>query len=615
MDEALLNKIKIIIQNHLDDENFGVTELASELGLNNSQLLRKVKSLTSKPANNLIRKIRLNEALRLIKEGGYTAGEIAYKVGFSSPSYFCKCFHDHFGYTPGECKIKNDSSFVENETDLKSVKLLRTKIQRNLFLSVLILAIVAISYLLFDKFNTKKEMNRDPSIAVLPFKNISSKKENQYLADGVLGSVHYNLNNIKGLKVISETTMKKYGESMKTAPEIAKELNVSYLLEASVQQYEDKVRIIVKLIDGKNDEQIWSDVYDRNLTSIFDIQTEISKKVASELKASLSDLEIKRIEYKPTENLEAYKFYLLGRFLWNKRTFKDYEKSIFYYEKAVQEDPEYGLAYAGLADTYNLMALQGPYEGRKNWRDKAVEFALIALEFDKNLAVAHNVLASIYTYYDWSWEEAEKEYLIALKIDSNDPTVHQYYSEYLSLVGRHQEAREHINKALELDPLSFVINFRSTRTYLFQGSFDEALKGFRITQELNKDHYWMIEINFFTNYWLGDERGTLIATKKIGEVTGKFESADADSVYQISGLNGLIRLRIENINGKGISKNYLKAEYYSLLGENEKAIDLLEQLFETKSLSPEFTYNINFKNLHSNDRFMKLYKKTGLPPS
>ena len=620
MDQVFIKKVADIIEINLGNEQFSVRELARELGISRSNLHRKLQMIKGKSASRFIREYRLEKAMDMLKKDVATASEIGFSVGFGSPSYFNKCFHKYYGYPPGEAKFRGIKPSHQEENSIPIIK--TDKSQKNfqflriaLVVIVAIISVLAVSYVIYSNSNNliskkTKFIIRDKSIAVLPCINLSGEKENQYFADGQMEAVLNHLTRISELRVISRTTMLSYRETTKSIPEIAKELDVKYVLELSVQKSEKKIRINAQLIDADSDQHIWSSNYDKNLIDIFSIQTDIAKQIALELRVRITSSELEHLEKKPTENLEAYKFFLLGRHFWNNRTIVDYNKSIEYYEKAIDIDPEYGLAYAGLADTYNLLALQGPYEERKNNRDKAVELAFRALELNEHLAVAHNVLGSIYTYVDWNWEAAEREYLIAIKINPNYPTVHHYYSEHLSITGRHKKAREHIDKALNLDPLSFVINHVSTKLYLHQGSFKKALISNQRCSELNKDHQWTLGFDFFINYWLGNDKAVIEATIKIGQENGNFESDEVNKAYQELGLNGLCKLIIDR------SKNtHTKAQLYCLIEEDEKAISVLELLYANKALGPELAFDIHFKHLYSNNRFIELLKKMNLSPS
>ena len=358
---------------------------------------------------------------------------------------------------------------------------------------------------------------------------------------------------------------------------------------------------------------MWQDTYLRDIKDIkeiFKLQSEIAQVISAQLNAVITPSEKEQIDAIPTDNVEAYNSYLLGRFHWNKRTPEGYETSINYFEKAINNDPEFGLAYAGLADTYNLMSIQGSIDEEKNNRDKAVEMAFRALELNKHLAEAHTVLGSIYTFADFNWEAAEREYLIAINLNPNYATVHHYYSEHLSITGRHQEARIHINRALKIDPLSFIIHMVSASLYFNQGLLDEALAEILRCHELINEHPWLASWDFIINFRLGDNLKALEGFKKLARQESLFIPHELDSIYQASVFDGFFKMAVDRTNNAN-----LKILFYSQLGKNDEILDLIEELYDRSELRPGILYMIILKNLHSHPRFIAIQKKMDLHPS
>jgi len=454
----------------------------------------------------------------------------------------------------------------------------------------------------------------EKSIAVLPFNNLSEEKGNEHFVDGLVEDLLNRISVIEELKVISRTSSEMYRErGVKSVPEIADELGVSYIVEGSVQRYGDKARITVQLIDATNDDHIWAENYDRDIVDIFKTQSEIAIQITTELRTILTPKQKTQIQENRTKNVKAFELYQMGRFYWNKRTGDGYNTSIEYFKKAIDEDPGYGLAYAGLADTYNLMALQG-WIDRQEGRDKAEELALKALELDENLAEAYTVLGSIYDYVDWDWENAESAFKRALELNPNYSTAHQYYSEHLSITGRHEEARKHIDKALELNPLSFVIRFVSAKLYYPRNRFKEALAEIQKCHELHESHPWLPKREFYIFWQLGEEEKAYEALRKIFEGDSIYNLETSEKIYKESGLKAVINWKI-TIDVKyaetGRQAFYI-ADTYGLIGEDEKAMEWLEKANNLYKISPEVTYSIHFKNLHDNPKYIAILKKMGL---
>lgn len=502
-------------------------------------------------------------------------------------------------------KLKsNDKMIVSNSWKIAS------------YLSFVVI-IALVLFHIFSSDNASKEIAYlEKSIAVLPFSNLSEEEGNEYFIDGLVDDLLNRISVIDQLKVISHTSSDMYRErGVKSIPQIAEELGVSFILEGSVQRYGNKARITVQLIDAKNDDHIWADKYDRDLVDVFQIQSEIAMQVASELSTILTSNEMTQIQESKTENVKAFELYQMGRFYWNKRTGDGYARSIEYFEQAIDEDPGYGLAYAGLADTYNLMALQGWIE-RQEGRDKAVELALKALELDGNLAEAYTVLGSIYDYVDWDWDNAECAFKRAFEINPNYATAHHYYSQHCHITGRNEEAWIHINKALELNPLSFVIRYVSgAEMYYNDGRFAEALQEIQKCNELHSNHPWIPRIEFAIYWQLGQEEKAYEALGKVLKQNPVYNLQEVEEIYNKSGLRAVIDLKLEvdsMHHAKGSFRAYHVADTYGMMGEDEKAMDWLEKAYNINKFSPHVSFNIHFKNVHNSPAYMAILEKMGL---
>jgi TolB-like protein len=460
--------------------------------------------------------------------------------------------------------------------------------------------------------NGKKEI-LDKSIAVLPFENMSEEEGNEHFVDGLVEDLLNRISVIEELKVISRTSSDMYRErGVKSIPQIAEELKVAYILEGSVQRYGEKARITVQLIDAKNDNHIWVDSYDRDIRNVFQTQSEIAIQVASELDAILTSDQESQIQEEKTRNIEAFELYQMGRFYWNKRTEDAYAESIKYYEQAIEADPGYGLAYAGLADTYFLMTIQDHIE-RQEGRDKAVELAYKALELDGNLSEAYTVLGSLYDYVDWDWEKAEDAFQRALKLNPNYSTAHQYYAEHLSIIGRHEEARIQISRAVELNPLSFVIRHLNARIYYHRGYFEEALRELNISDEIQKGHRWTCRYKFFAYYQMGQEDEAFKALLETLSYYPRYDLEAAEQIFQESGLNAVLKWKVENdIDTAQDGLYYGIANVLAMLGKIEEALTWLEKAHQLDKISVGISYNIHFRSLHDHPRYQAILKEMGL---
>ncbi|WP_372948869.1 helix-turn-helix domain-containing protein [Mariniphaga sp.] len=602
--------------------------MAKAAGMNYFQLNRKLHSNLNKNTSQYIREIRLERAKEILEKEEITAAEVAYKTGFGSPAYFSRCFHEYFGYPPGETKSrKNIDSELKNEFNKHSVEA-ENPVQKKparkivvyaaggiLFLLMVYLLFNNLSFQNFSLLPAKQLTSEEKSIAVLPFKNLSNDPNNQYFADGVMEDIMNHLYQIGEIRLISRTSVEQFRRNTNSTPEIAKKLGVNFILEGSVLQYEGKVRVMVKLIDARLDKYILTEQYDRDFEDIFNIQSDIAKLVASQLQTVLSNKEIERIEKIPTRNMEAYSNYSKGRYLLNLRREGDIKIIVDCFEKAIAADPHFAEAYANLAETYWLYT---------NWRFyprpegfiKAEEFALKALQLDSNLAETHTIMGCLLCT-DYKWEEARKEFEHAIRLNPNSATARQYYSDFLEIINQRQEARAQIEIAKNLNPVSPMAYYRSANLYLHEEKYKDALDECDKVVELdprNTSIYW----RYFNIYLqMGDEPKAVEALQKAHSLYPEDESYVPliKEVYNKDGMKGVLQFEIElnlkdpvNVS-QGIAINYMR------LGEKEKALDYLEMTYKLRYLHlPSNMYSPVFKNLINEPRFQALLDSMNLIP-
>ena len=433
---------------------------------------------------------------------------------------------------------------------------------------------------------TTVEAKINKSIAVLPFVNMSNDPEQQYFSDGIMEAILNNLSKIRELKVISRTSVMQYRNTIKTIPQIAEELGVAYLLEGGVQSFDGKVRINAQLINAKQDVNVWSDNYDRELVDIFEVQSDIAQKIASELNTVLSPSEINEIQVRSTSNPEAYNLYMMGRYFWYQRTGDALRKSIDYFEQSLAIDPEYALAYSGLADGY-LMRV--PYDNlpMDTGFSKAKEYALKALEINPNLAQAYATLGTI-ANREWQWNEAEAKLKRSIELDPNYIMARHWYAEYLSIFGPSDKLLEQISIGLRLDPFSFLMQSQLGWYYYDEGELDMALEEFKTLLELDPFDIRESHLSMFRIYLKqGKEEEAFNSLKKHWAAHNYMEGRVhlAEDIYKRQGMKGLISWMVEfyakipNIWPPWV------AELYTLLGEKQLALDWLEKSYESRALN------------------------------
>jgi TolB-like protein/Flp pilus assembly protein TadD len=330
----------------------------------------------------------------------------------------------------------------------------------------------------------------EKSIAVLPFDNLSEEKGNAYFAEGIQDEILTRLAKVADLKVISRTSTQRFKSAPSDLREIAKRLGVMNILEGSVQKSNDQVRVNVQLINALTDAHLWADTYDRKLIDIFAVESEIAKTIAETLQAKLTGSEKRLIAKTPTANPEAYELYLKGRFFWNKRTAADLRRSIDYFNQAIAKDPDYALAYAGLAQAWKLLpAFNGG--APQDCFPQAESAAKKALALDDTLSDAHAALASLKGVNGFDYAGAISEYERAIQLNPNDATAHQWFAnDTLANIGQTDREVAVMKRAVELDPLSLIINSNLGWAYIHAGRLDKAVAQLRKTVEMDGSFYY-----------------------------------------------------------------------------------------------------------------------------
>jgi len=453
------------------------------------------------------------------------------------------------------------------------------------------------------------------SIAVLPFDNLSRDPDNAYFAEGVQDEILTRLAKVADLKVISRTSTQKYKSAPDNLRDIAKELGVSNILEGSVQKAADQVRVTVQLINATNDAHLWAETYDRKLTDIFTVESEIAKTIADTLRAKLTGSEERMMSKKPTANPEAYEFYLKGRFFWNKRTGVDLRKAIDYFNQAVAKDPSYALAYAGLADAYVLLSGFGA-ASPKDSLPQAKAAAEKALELDSTLGEAHASLAQALLAYDFDFAGANREFQHAIELNPNYATAHHWYGEsVLAPLSQFEDAIAQLKRALQLDPLSMIINADVGTVLTNARRYDEAIEQLRKTLEMDPSFY-------YAHYNLGEalemkgltENAIAEYQRAIALNDDPVPQALLGHLYAKIGKKNEARQILQQLH-ESSKQHYVSPYLFAMihigLGEKDRAIDFLEKTYEDRD-----GYSIAFIKvdpfldpLHGDPRFEALVQK------
>jgi eukaryotic-like serine/threonine-protein kinase len=456
------------------------------------------------------------------------------------------------------------------------------------------------------------------SLAVLPFENASGDPEHEYLSDGITGSLINILATLPKLRVMAQSTVSRFKARQIDPQAVGRGLSVRAVLTGRIMQSGGSLRIGTELVDVATGSQLWGAQYDRKPGDIFVVQDEISSEISEKLRLQLTRAEKKQLTKRHTENAEAYRLYLKGRHHWNRWTEEGFYKAIEHFQQAIESDPSYALAYAGLADCYVLLGWNS-YLQPKEAFPKGEVAAKAALQLDPDLAEAQTPLAALLWLHDWEWDKAQTEFKRSLELGPNYATANHWYAEYTMTMGRHEEAMVRMKKGQDLDPLSLIINVAVGWALYFARRYDEALDQLRRTVDLDP--------NYPVTYWILG----LVLRK-----TGSYELAitEGEKGVKLSGGSPLMRAALAHTLGTAgrtkealeilddltdLAKKKYVAPYFFAgihvgLGENERAIECLEKCYEEHSHWLIYLHlDPSMDGLRDNPGFQGLLRRVGLP--
>jgi TolB-like protein/Tfp pilus assembly protein PilF len=479
---------------------------------------------------------------------------------------------------------------IKLESEIEPSKSIARRTGRKIVAVTIALAVVAAGLFVYQLVRSKSEASGSPetatiaskSIAVLPFENLSRDPDNAYFCEGVQDEILTRLAKVADLKVISRTSTQHFKSTPDNLPQIAKQLGVAHILEGSVQKASDQVRVNVQLINALTDAHLWAETFDRKLTDIFAVESEIAKTIAETLQARLTGSEKIAMTTKPTENPEAHELYLKGRYFWNRRTAENLKKAADYFQQAIGKDPKYVLAYAGLADCHVLLpAYPGLGNTPRDELPKALDAARKAVELDDTLAEAHTSLARALAS-NLQLAAAASEFNRAIELNPNYATAHQWFGECLQSQGHLEEALAELKRAQELDPLSLVISSLYGFALDTVGKSNEAIAQLRKTIE--------IDPNF------GNAHGLLGI---VLEHNGQLKEAIAE--YE----------KNNSLHEDAISLAQLAGAYF-LVGRNEEAQQLWNKLkaLSDRQYVPAYSMAVAQSSFGNKDESIRLLEKS-----
>jgi len=457
------------------------------------------------------------------------------------------------------------------------------------------------------------------SIAVLPLENLSGDPDQEYFVEGMHEELITELSKIRALKVISRPSVMRYKNSDKSLPEIAKELNVKGIVAGSALKEGGRVRISVQLIEAKTERNLWAERYDKDYRDILKLHGEVALGIAKEIRIAVTPVEQTRLANARPVDAEAHELYLKGRYHWNKFSPEWAEKSITYYNQAIEKNPTYALAYAALADSYVVLSLGFDVLPGKDTLPKAREAALKALEFDPTLADAHVSLGLVAACYDWDRQAANKHFEKALDLDPNSISAHLFIEIYLSLLeAKYKESIDHLERAQELDPLNLHVKSRLGFVYYYSRDFDRAIEQFKVIVAFDPNnpfgHLGLMEVFGIRGRYdeaLAEGQKLLESGMRAVAVVGSLGAWYGFAGKKDKALELLSELKARS--NQGYVSSFWIAAIYMGLGEMDKAFERLEKAYAERDGNLIFiTAPAPFDALSPDPRYKQLLKKMGL---
>jgi TolB-like protein/Flp pilus assembly protein TadD/predicted Ser/Thr protein kinase len=459
------------------------------------------------------------------------------------------------------------------------------------------------------------------SLAVLPFVNGSGDPNTEYLSDGITESLINSLSRLPKLEVKSRDSAFHYKGKDPDAETVGRELGVRAVFKGRVTQVGDNLAISAELIDARNNDHIWGEQYSRKASDIFALQGDIAKEITTALRMRLTGEDEKRMAKTYTANPDAYQDYLKGRYWWNKRNEDGFNKGREYFQRAIEKDPTYALAYSGLADSYSLLSEYG-FVAPKESYPKAKEAALKALEIDDTLAEGHVSLAWVKTMYDWDRSGGEKEFQRAIELNPAYATAHFWHSLALASMGRSEEAIAEQKRALELDPLSLIINRVLGLDFYYARHYDQAIEQEKLTLEMDPN-FTFVHMNLGQAYLqksMYKEGIAELEKELVVSPRHPLALSELGYAYAVAGRRAEAQKMLDQLNAISEQK-YVTAisrvGVYVGLGEKEKAFEWLEKAYEDRSIGGTFvTIKADplFDPLRSDPRFADLLRRMNLQP-
>ena len=514
-----------------------------------------------------------------------------------------------FQISDSKFQIKNQSKIENLKSEITEIRNPKSKIQnRKVYAFIAILALISIGAagIYFWRNSNKSNVSAIKSIAVLPFKPLVAENRDEVLEFGMADTLIAKLGNNREIVVRPLSSVRKFGNLEQDAQTAGRELSVDAILDGNIQHWSDKIRVNVRLISTTDGSSLWTGTYDEKLTDIFIVQDAISNKVAAALALQLSG------KKQGTENVEAYRFYLQGRYHALKSTPPEIRQGIAFYQQAIDSDPNYALAYAGMAQAFAALPITSDAKPDEAF-PQAKAAAEKALEIDADLAEAHIILGTVEFWFDWNWKDADNELKKAIALNPNNADAHRFYGVLLTVLGRSDEALNEMELARKLDPLSLIVNALKAQAFFYANRDAEAIEQANKTLEI-EPNFWIAHIMLTRIYIRRNRFDEAIAeAQKAVQFSGGNSEAVSLEAYALakSGKRDESLKLLEELKSNGrYVPSYNLAMIFNGLDNREEVLNNLEKAFTEKDarlilLKVEPKWN----NLRNEQRFVELMRQ------
>ena len=644
MDHIFLKKITNTIHENLENDQFGVEELSEQIGISRSQLYRKIKLLRGKSISQFIREVRLEEAMKLLRDDVATTSEIAYRVGFGSPTYFHRCFRAYYGYSPGEVKkqtaerkldSKNEATTFEDEKTIPDTRSIPPELYSKPYkkspeeqkshrryrvssLNVIVPIVIILVALVLAGHYLYPGKQKKRSVAILPLHNFTGDPEQDYFVNGLHDALIGTLGQISGLRVISRTSTLRYRQTDKSLQVIAKELGVDAILEGSIMGSGDDARIELQLIEAFPEEQhLWAKEYHLDMRKILALQSDVARNIAGALSTTLTSREESLLTNIHAVDPDAYKACLKGMFYCDKFTEEGFNTAMQYFELARELDPNYALADVGIARVW-VDRMQNGLVSYVEAGPKIKAATNKAFKMDSTLSEAYYLLGMFSCWGEWNYKKGEKELRHAVALNPNYSHARAILSHTLNILHQPEEAMEQIETALNLDPANPLFKSLYAMDLNFTRQYDKAISLLSNTLKTAPEYNMALSTLRTSYHMKGMYPKALKIWKESYEAKGDHKAVEALELGAQQGgyqgaLENLARLLIARSDTTYVTPWQI-GTLFTRAGKKDEAIAWLEKAYYTHdSNMPYIGVDPIFDVLKDDPRFQRLLKRMGLP--